>query len=101
MSGRPILYGADGTTPIATEQTTAEDVEGILVTAFGFATGLLIAREPPGRHEAVMNAARKQIVLGILGIPGLKEVIELRFHVDLGVDLTTGGVAVRSRTSTN
>jgi len=97
MSGRPILFGPDGTTPIATEKVVADDVEGILVTAFAFATGLLIAREPPPRHQHVMNAAREQIVVGILRVPGLKEAIEKRFDVDLGVDLTTGGVAVRSR----
>lgn len=96
MSGRPILYGPDGTTPVATEQTAAEDIEGLLVTAFAFATGLLIAREPPPRHQDVMNAARSALVVGILGVPGLKEAIEKRFNVDLGVDLTTGGVAVRS-----
>ena len=101
MAGRPILFGPDGTTPVATEKTTAEDIEGLLVTAFGFATGLLIAREPPTRHEQVMNAAREHIVVGILAIPGLKEAIEKWFNVDLGVDLTTGGVVIRSRTPAN
>jgi hypothetical protein len=101
MAGRPILFGPDGTTPVATEQTTADNVEGLLVTAFAFATGLLIAREPPPKHQGVMNSARHDLVVGILGVPGLKEAIETRFDVDLGVDLTTGGVAVRSRMPAN
>ncbi len=67
MSGRPTLYGPDGVTPIATEETVARDIEDILAQAFGFASGLAVVGVPLPEQEEAMNHLRARLLVAILG----------------------------------
>jgi len=85
--GRPLLYGADGRTPIATEFS---EEERLLVEAFGLASGATVAKckDPAQMHE-MLNEQREFLVAGILSLPGMQERIEARY--DLKVTREPGG----------
>jgi len=82
MTGRTLLYGVDGRTPILTDKTISEEMTEVLVEAFGFCTGLLVAHaKDPQQMALLMDESRQKIIKGVLMLEDLRPAIEARFHV--------------------
>lgn len=97
--GRPILFGLGGE-PIAFERTNEDAVDALLIGAFGMASGLDIMHAKSAEEmKAILVAGRERLVVGIVGLPGMKEKLEAHYGVPINVDVeppadesgTTGG----------
>lgn len=86
---KPLLVGADGGA-IAWDQSKESVLEGLIVEAFGVATGLACVHEPtPPAKERAINEARIKFIREVLLMEGMPEAIATRYNVPLSELLQT------------
>lgn len=88
MTARVLLYGADGRTPVASEKVINDEITEVLIEAFGYCSGMLVAHIPIAdrqRIELVMDEARQKILKGVLMLEDIRPAIEQRYRIMIGV----------------
>lgn len=83
---RVLLYGADGRTPVASEQTVSDEITEILVESFGYCSGMLVAHTNDRTQvELIMDESRQKILKGVLMLEDLRPAIEQRYRIVIGL----------------
>jgi hypothetical protein len=79
-----LVYDADGK-PIVTQEAIAAEAKEALVEAFGFVTGLTIARaKTEGEIETLFDEARSKIMAAVINLK-LTDAVKERYGISLRV----------------